>query len=132
MKKFAVILVAAVICATLGATAFVNAQDAPKGEKGVLVGEVVSVVDLAMFGRSGEEHAASGQLHATNGMPIAIIEDETNDVWLTCYRNPAPASALESANEKLHEFVGKKVAIQGLKYRAGGINLIRLSVVSEY
>jgi hypothetical protein len=136
MKKFAIILVAAVLCATIGVTAFVSAQDAqgkaPKGEKGILVGDVISVVDYAMYGRRGEEHVASGQLHAEHHMPIAIIEDETNEVWMTCYRDPAPASHLESANDKLYDYVGKKVAVQGLKFEAEGVNLIRVSVVSEY
>lgn len=137
MKKFAVIFVAAVLCAAVGVTAFVSAQkDAPgqppKGVKGVLVGDVISVVDYAMFGRMGEENVASGQLHAEHGMPIAIIEDETNEVWMTCYRDPAPASHLESANKKLHDYIGMKVAVQGLKYEAEGVKLIRISVVSEY
>lgn len=136
MKKFSVILVAAVLCATIGATAYVSAQDepeaAPKGEKGVLVGDVISVADFTMYGRRGEEHAASGQLQVDHGMPIAIIEDETNEVWLTCFRDPAPASHLESANEVLKDYMGKKVAVQGLKYRAEGVNMIRISVVSEY
>ena len=137
MKKFAVILVAAVLCATIGATAYVSAQKdspgkAPKGEKGVIVGDVISIIDYAMYGRRGEEHVASGQLHAENDMPIAIIEDETNVVWLTCYRDPAPASHLESANKKLHEYIGMKVAVQGLKFEAEGVSLIRISVVSEY
>ncbi len=136
MKKLTIILAAAALCATIGATAFVSAQDepanAPKGEKGVLVGEVISVADFAMFGRRGEEHAASGQLQVDHGMPSAIIEDETNEVWLTCYRDPAPASHLESSNEILRDYMGKKVAIQGLKYRAEGVNMIRISVVSEY
>ena len=78
MKKFSVILVAAVMCATIGATAYVYAQDAPdaapKGEKGVLVGDVISVADFTMYGRRGEEHAASGQLQVDNGMPIAAIQ----------------------------------------------------------
>jgi hypothetical protein len=132
MKKFTVVMVAAVVCAAIGATAYVSAQDAPKGEKGIIVGEVISVVDYAMYGRHGEEHAASGQNQAENGMPLAILEDETNEVWLACYRNPAPASALESANEVLKEYVGKKVTIQGLKYKADGVNLVRIAVATEY
>jgi hypothetical protein len=66
-------------------------SDGPEGEKGIIVGTVISVADYAMHGRVGEEHAASGQLQIEHGLPVAIIEDETNAVWLcACFVTRPP------------------------------------------
>ena len=53
-------------------------------------------------------------------------------MWVCVYRNNAPASHLELANKHVTEYIGKKVTVQGLKYKAKGVNVIRMSVISEY
>lgn len=110
----------------------VSANEAPKAEKSVVVGRVVDIATYAMKGSYAEEHTAAFKNRAELGFPVAIVDDETNEVYVAVFRTPAPAAPLETANEILMPLMGKKVAAQGMVYRAPGVNLIRLSVVSEY
>ena len=129
MKKVHIALVAALIVSvgmayeSLGGT---------EPEDGMIVGEAIDITGYAMFGRVGEEHIESGKYRAEHGFPVGIREEETGDVWIAVYRLPVPAAGLQTANKVLAPFMGMTVVAQGLKYRAEGVNLIRLSLVSEY
>lgn len=129
MKKSLVIV--GVIATALSAMAFVSAQEAAKPEKGVLVGNAIEITTYAMKGYS-EEHFPGARHRAEAGFPVGIIEDETGDFWVCAYRNTAPASHLETANKVMAPLIGQKVVVQGLMYRAKGVNVIRVSVISEY
>ena len=115
-----------------GAGVFAATHQAARHEKGTIVGEVVDIANYAMFGRMGIEHAESGTYRADHGFPIGILEDETGVVWVAVYRLPVPAAGLQTANTVLKPYVGRKVVAQGRLYRARGINLIRVALVSEY
>lgn len=131
MKKL--VLSLTLLAAVTGlAASLVSAAAAPKAEKGVIIGRVVDVATYAMKGSAGEEHSDAFLHRAELGFPVAIVEEESGEVYIAVFRTPAPASALETANNILAPLMGKKVAAQGLIYRAQGVNLIRLSVVSEY
>ena len=111
---------------------YLYAQQAPKPEKGMIVGEVIDVTTYAMKGARGEDMEEAGKYRANLNFPIAIIEEETGDVFIAVYKNPAPASELDMANRILMEWMGKKVTVQGRIYRAPGINLIEIRVAYEY
>lgn len=129
-SKYAILGACAV--AALSAGAWVFAQDAaPKGEKGIIVGDVIELGTYAMQGNTPELVAAH-KARIEEGFPVGILEEETGEVWVAVYRNNAPASHLELANKFLAEYVGKKATVQGLKYKAKGVNVIRVSVISEY
>lgn len=115
----------------LSAMAYVSAQEAAKPEKGVMVGDAIEITTYAMKGHS-EEHFPGAKHRAEAGFPVGILEDETGVIWVCAYRNTAPASHLETANKVMAPFIGQKVVVQGLKYRANGVNVIRVSVISEY
>jgi len=122
----------ACVMLAISAGALVYAQDtAPKGEKGIIVGDIVELGTFAMQGNT-PDLAAAHKARIEEGFPVGIVEDETGDVWVAVYRNNAPASHLELANKHAAEYVGKKVTVQGLKYKAKGVNVIRISVISEY
>lgn len=127
MKRLYVAGAAAVV-AILGAAALVNAQAKP--EKGVLVGTVIEIGTYAMQG-VGDEHTAAHKARIEEGFPVGVLDEEGN-VWVCVFRDNAPASHLEPANRHMAEYAGKKCAIQGLKYQAKGVNVIRVSVLSEY
>lgn len=116
--------------------AYVNAQeqaaDAPKPQKGFIVGEVISIAHYAMEGTHGEEAADAMKYEIDKGFPVGIVEEETGTVWIAVYRDNAPASVLEAANKHLTELVGKKATVQGLMYDAGNVKVIRVSLASEY
>lgn len=129
MKKlaFSMALVAALV---IGVT-YVSADTAKKGEKTVIVGTVVEISTYAMKG-VGEDTVDAHVNRAELGFPVAILEDETGDMYVCVYRHTAPASPMTLANEVLKPFMGQKVAAQGLVYKAKGANVLRLSIVSEY
>lgn len=126
------LILCACAAAVLTAGAWVFAQDAaPKGEKGVIVGNIVELGTYAMQGNTPELVAAH-KARIAEGFPVGLIEEGTGEVWICVYRNNAPASHLELANKYVADFIGKKVTVQGLKYKAKGANVIRMSVISEY
>lgn len=132
MKKWLIIV--GVVVVAFAATAYVSsvsASEAAKPEKGVLVGDAIEISTYAMKGL-GEEYSSGAQHRAEAGFPVGLLEDETGEIWVCVYRNTAPASHLETANKVMAPFVGQKVVVQGLKYRANGVNVIRVSVISEY
>ena len=100
-------------------------------EKGVIIGTAVELSTYASQGL-GEGSAEAMSARCEQGFPVGIVEEETGTVWICFYRSNAPASGMEPANKTLQEFMGKKVAAQGLKYAAKGVNVLRLSVISEY
>lgn len=129
MKRVYVALSAAVI-ASFAAAALVYAQGGVKAEKGVLVGTVIDIGTYAMHG-VGEEHVAAHKARIEEGFPVGILAED-GSIWICIYRDNAPASHLEPANRHLAEYAGIKCAVQGLKYEADGVNVIRVSVLSEY
>jgi len=106
-----------------------SARQSPSS--GIVIGHAVEISTYAMKGLDAE-HIEAMKFRSSNGFPVGIIEEETGKLYVCVYRNPAPASGLETANEKLAPFLGLKVAAQGLVYSAEGVNVIRLSIVTEY
>lgn len=127
MKRFYVLAVAMVVT-TLATTAMVSAQ--AKAEKGVLVGTVVDIGTYAMQGM-GDDQVAAHKARIEEGFPVGVVTDD-GEIWVCVYRDNAPASHLEPANRHMAEYAGQKCAVQGLKYKAKGVNVIRVSVLSEY
>ena len=121
----------AIIATLLTSVAYVSAGSPPQGEKGVIVGDVIDLATFAMKG-TDEDNAAAYKNRCELGFPVGIVEESTGKVYVAVYRHSAPASALSTANEVLTPYMGMKVAAQGLKYHGEGVNVIRLSVISEY
>ena len=130
MKKWAAM--AAVAVMVFSGVSYVSAQSTPKPEKGVVVGTAVEISTYLMKGVDFEGFAATCKNRAELGFPVGIIEAETDKLFVVVYRNPAPASSLETANKIMAELMGQKVVVQGLIYRSKTANLIRISVLSEY
>lgn len=104
------------------------AEAAPQRE--TIMGEVVDITGLLMKGTRGEEGAKAGQHHAGRGFPLGILTEE-GDVYIAVYRNPAPASALETANDLLFDLMGKQVVAQGRLFEGSGLHLIEIAIVGE-
>lgn len=128
MKK--TLLIAALI-STLGTVAYVAADAAVAPDKGVVIGTAIEISTYATQGMTEADIPAMVS-RCEQGFPVGILEDETGEMWVCIYRSNAPASALETGNKHLQGFMGKKVTAQGLKYKAKGVNVMRLAVISEY
>ena len=121
----------AVLSVALAAFALVSANAGEKPKMSTIVGQAVELSSYAMLG-GGEEHSAAMQNRCEQGFPVGIVEEETGDLYICIYRHPAPASPMETANEKLLPLMGRQVAAQGLVYKSGSVNVMRVNVISEY
>ena len=128
MKKS---LIAIALISSIGTVAYVAAEAVATPEKGIVVGTAIEISTYATQGMS-EKDVAAMVARCEQGFPVGILDEATGDVWICIFRNNAPASALETGNKHLQEFMGKKVSAQGLKYKAKGVNVMRVAVVSEY
>lgn len=108
-----------------------NADAGGSGEKGTVVGTAVELSTYAIKG-VGADRIDEMQSRADQGFPVGIIEEGSGDLWVCVYRNSAPASGLETANEQMRELLGQQVVVQGMKYKSSGVNLVRFSIIAEY
>jgi hypothetical protein len=126
------ILCSIMMVAMLGfAVTYAAASARPAPSSGIVVGHAVELSTYTMKGLDAE-HIETMKFRSSNGFPVGIIEEDTGKLYVCVYRNPAPASGLETANEKLAPFLGQKVAAQGLVYSEKDVKLLRLSIVTEY
>lgn len=107
---------------------FVVSGEPAQPEKGILIGTAIELSTYAMQG----DDAESMVFRAENGFPVGLIEEETGELFICVFRNPAPASSMETANKRMTPLMGKKVVLQGLVYRSDSFNLIRIGTLSEY
>jgi len=124
MKKR--LLIALLALALVAGAAVVGAA----GQKTTITGEVIDLVGFVQKGARGEEHADAGRYHAENGFPVGILTEE-GEIYVAVYRNPAPASGLETANGELAPLMGKQVVVQGAVAEAAGIKIIEIALVGE-
>jgi len=87
-------------------------------EKVTKTGEVIDSACYIAKGAKGEGHAECAKKCADNGIPLALLEDGTNDViWLTDADHTP-------ANDTLKPFAGQKVKITGEFAERGGAKLL--------
>ena len=103
---------------------------AAEGKKATVTGEVIDIAGYAMKDSRGDEGRAAGQFHAEGGFPLGILTED-GKVYVAVYKNPAPASTLEAANDVLHDLLGKDVVARGTLYEAAGVSVLQISVIAE-
>lgn len=101
-----------------------QAADQPVAE--IISGEVISYCNFLARGNRGEENKEVGTfLVEKKGLPVAILEDGTEQVYVAILKGN------QSANKKLGPLMGMKVNAKGFVYRHNGANLIEIQIVSE-
>ena len=95
-----------------------------------ITGEVIDIAGYAMRDSRGEDGRGAGQFRASQGFPIGILTDN-GAVYLAVYKNPAPASALSTANELLEPMMGRQIVARGQVFEAAGVNVIEIAIASE-
>ena len=103
-----------------------GAAGVPTSEKRLVSGEVVSLSTYMMKDLRGEEGRAPGAYQVEKlGLPLAIIEDETDEIFIAVWKGP------RSAQDKLLPLMGLKINAQGPVFERGGVKLIEIQVVAE-
>lgn len=125
MKKILVSFILGCLI-TLGAVQVL----AVSGQKSTIMGEVIDIAGYAMKDARGEEDAEAGRFRAEKGFPVGILTEE-GEVYVAVYKNPAPASGLETANDMLMDLMGKEAVVRGTVYEAQGIKVVQVQIASE-
>ncbi|MDX1384780.1 MAG: hypothetical protein R3190_14100 [Thermoanaerobaculia bacterium] len=124
MKRSIVLPLVLVVGVALVATT--TAAVDPAGETRLVSGEVVSLAAYLIRDLHGEDGRDAGVFQVEKlGLPLAIVEDDTGDVYVAVWKGP------RSAQDRLLPLMGVKVNAQGPVYERGGVRLIEIQVVAE-
>jgi hypothetical protein len=112
--------------ASISALPVLAAEAAEKaGPAASVTGEVIDSACYIKGGAKGEGHAKCAQSCADSGIPLAILEDGTNKVvWV------ASKADMETPNDKLKPYAGKKVTVKGTWAERGGAKLLVVDSVT--
>lgn len=119
MKKIAFLVVLLAMMVYWGA--LVPARAA---ESVTVTGEVIDTFCFALMGAKGESHRQCGLDCAKAGIPVGLLEDGTNKVYVllpTKDKKPVPADAVDK--------MGRKATITGKVYIVGGSNFLTVESV---
>ncbi|MFP3939132.1 MAG: hypothetical protein ACLF0P_02400 [Thermoanaerobaculia bacterium] len=106
----------------LAAVALVAAP-AVAGESVTKTGEVIDSACYISKGAKGEGHRGCAQKCADTGIPLALLEDGTDEViWLS-------DSDHTPANDSLRDYAGKTVTVTGALAERGGAKLLVIESV---
>ena len=124
--KLRSLLALTVTAASLAAFPGLPARAAEKpGPPASVTGEVIDSACYIKSGAKGEGHAKCAQGCAEAGIPLAILEDGTGKVvWV------ASKADMETPNDKLKPFAGKKVKVTGTWAERGGAKLLIVDAVA--
>ena len=124
--KLRSLLALTLTAASLSAFSVFPARAAEKpGPPASVTGEVIDSACYIKSGAKGEGHAKCAQGCADAGIPLAILEDGTNKVvWV------ASKQDMETPNDKLKPYAGKKVKVTGTWAERGGAKLLVVDSVT--
>ncbi len=84
-----------------------------------VTGEVIDSACYIKMGARGESHRECAQKCADAGIPLALLQDGTNQVvWL------ASENDAETPNKTLRPYAGRKVTVSGTWAERGGAKLL--------
>ena len=117
--------VAVSVAALLVITLALGAADSTPAKR-LVSGEVVSLYAFVAQGLHGADNRDAGVFQIEKrGLPIAIVEDGSGDLYIAVYKGPTSAAA------KLAPFMGAKVNAQGPVWTRDAIRMIEIEVVAE-
>jgi hypothetical protein len=118
---YAAVVVVALLALTLG----LGAADSVPAKR-LVSGEVVSLYAYLAQGLRGVENRDAGVFQIQQrGLPVAIVEDSTGDIYVAVYKGPTSAAA------KLAPLMGAKVNAQGPVYEKNGLKVLEIQIVAE-
>jgi hypothetical protein len=109
---------AAVVLAVAVLVAFALPAAAAE-EKVSITGEVIDSACYIKMGARGESHRECAQKCADAGIPLALLQEGSNQViWL------ASENDAETPNKALRPYAGRKVTVNGTWAERGGAKLL--------
>ena len=115
---YSIVLGAVVCCWCLG-------TPARSEERATVTGEVIDSACYIKMGARGPDHAKCAAACGKAGVPLALVTDEGEVVWLSSTND------MESVNGMLAPYVAKKVTLEGRWFERGGTKLFEVAKVTE-
>ena len=88
-----------------------------------IVGEVINPICYLDHNGRGLEHMSCAESSISTGIPLAILEDDTEFIYLAVTAEHKPA------NEQLHPFLAQRVQVQGKLMEGNGLTVIEVEQV---
>ena len=102
-----------------------HSHKAEREQGAEIKGHVIDIVCYTRHSAIGEKHLKCATTCAQTGIPMGILEDGTNEIYLVFppgHQNP---------NEQLMAFLEKDVLAKGTIHRKGGLKGITISSITE-
>jgi hypothetical protein len=115
MKK--ILFFVAVLVVTAGSTAL-------RAENATVTGEVIDTFCFASMGAKGESHRPCGLECAKKGIPVGLLEDKTNKVYVLL-----PAKDKGTLPPEVIDKMGRKATVTGKTYTSGGSQFLTVESV---
>ena len=102
-----------------------RAEGEKKAGKVTVTGEVIDSACYIKMGAKGESHRDCAQKCGDAGIPLALLEDGTNNViWL------ASVADMETPNAMLKPHAGRRVTVTGTWAERGGAKILLVAKVA--
>lgn len=126
MKNTATVLAFLVLAILVSTDA--PAQEKKKSTKDevTIVGEVIDSACYIKNGLKGADHKECAEDCAKAGIPLAILEDKTGNVYFT-----VASKDMKGTNEMLVKYAAERVKVTGKIYEKGGVKLLAINMVEK-
>lgn len=117
------LLVVGLFSCVFGDTPKPGSADAQKKPEVKLTGEVICLSCYMDHNSKGAQHASCAQMCAKNGVPLALLEDKTENVYPL-------VKGHEGGNADLAPYAGKRVTLTGHWLEKGGAKIFTFAEVT--
>jgi len=117
-----------ILILSLAITMSVSAQAKKAMKEVTITGEIIDTKCYltGMMGGRGEEHKQCAIDCIKGGLPVGIVENKTNKVYVV-----VPKAGMKGANEELVQYAAQTVKLTGTVVEKGGEKLLVYSKVEE-
>lgn len=126
MKNAALFLAVFVLGVVVSTHALAQEKKKSGKDQVTVIGEVIDTACYIKAGLKGEGHRECAELCAKVGIPLAILEDKTGNVYFT-----AASKDLQATNDLLVMYVAERVKVTGKFYERGGVKLLAINMVEK-
>jgi hypothetical protein len=89
-----------------------------------IAGEIISPVCYLDHNGKGSEHRACAESSVASGLPLALLEDDTEFLYLVVTPDHKPAT------EEMRPYIAQRVQVQGKLMEGNGLTIIEVENIS--
>ena len=118
------LLIGTLVCFSFSPLAVRAQEDTMEKIEVTIVGEVINPICYLDHNGKGPDHIGCAESSMGAGLPLAILEDDTEFLYLAVTPDKKPA------NDQLRPFIAKRVQVQGKLMEGNGLTVIEIENVS--